>query len=81
MHQSRDETNGEHAYAPYLHAYVNVNSFAAFERHNRGIGSNLMENMGYKEGLALGVNQKGIKNPTEVKERLKYECLGYVASE
>ena len=48
--QSRDETNCKCAYAPYLHASVNVNYFSSFEIHNKGSGSNLLEKMGYKEG-------------------------------
>ena len=65
--QSRDETNGEHAYASYLYAHIDENSFAHFERHNRGIGSKILENVGYQEVLGLGVNQQGIKNPVEAK--------------
>ena len=49
MSQSRDGTNGENAYASYLYAHIDENPFAAFERHNKGIGSQLLENMVYKD--------------------------------
>ena len=81
MSQSRYETNGEHAYASYLYAHIDENYFAAFERHNKGIWSKILENMGYQEGLGLGVNHQGIKNLIEAKEMPKHEGLRYVAQE
>ena len=45
--QSRDKTNGEHAYASYLYAHINENYFPAFEGHNKGIGSKILENTAY----------------------------------
>ena len=81
MSQSRDEINGEHAYASYLYAHIDENYFAAFEIHNKGIWSKILENMGYQEGLGLGTSQQGIMNPIKAKERPKHEGVGYVAPE
>ena len=58
------------------HSSHQDNSFSAFERHTKGVGLKFLIKMGY-EGKGLGVNGRGIINPTEVVEQPRYAGLGY----
>lgn len=55
---------------------VDNTSFAAFEKHTKGIDIKLLTQMGY-DGRGLRVNVQGNINHIEVKERPRYEGLGY----
>ena len=50
--------------------------FVVFENHTTGIGSKLLNKMGY-EGKVLGVNDQGIVNPIKVEELPHQAGLGY----
>ncbi|KAH9291506.1 hypothetical protein KI387_043305, partial [Taxus chinensis] len=60
---------------PFSHQKSDVD-FGKFEDHTRGIGSKLLNIMGF-DGKCLGINGQGITNPIQVEERPRYARLGY----
>jgi len=49
--------------------------FAGFEKHGKGIGSKLLEKMGWTAGQGLGKNGGGVTKALEVKVRQKGQAL------
>ncbi|KAH9314353.1 hypothetical protein KI387_022980 [Taxus chinensis] len=50
--------------------------FGLFEKHTRGIGSKLLDKMGF-DGRGLGKNGQGIVNPIQVKDHPHFVGLGF----
>ncbi|ORX87140.1 G-patch-domain-containing protein [Anaeromyces robustus] len=47
----------------------NNSSFGEWEKHTKGIASQLMKKMGYEHGKGLGINGEGIINPIQIEIR------------
>lgn len=53
------------------------NSIGEWEKHTKGIGSKLLEKMGYKPGQGLGKDNKGITEPIQVEVCKGRGTLGF----
>ncbi|PAA73418.1 hypothetical protein BOX15_Mlig019197g1 [Macrostomum lignano] len=51
--------------------------FGHWERHTRGIGMKLLEQMGYKQGKGLGKDLAGIVTPVQATKRKGKEAVGF----
>ncbi|CAL8071986.1 unnamed protein product [Calicophoron daubneyi] len=55
--------------------------FGAWERHTKGIGMKLLEQMGYQPGKGLGCEGQGITTPVQATQRAGKAAVGYFGSE
>lgn len=60
---------------------TNSAGLGGWERHTKGIGSRLLEKMGYKPGQGLGKNNEGIVNPVKLQANKSRSMLGFETDE
>ncbi|TGZ74637.1 hypothetical protein CRM22_000826 [Opisthorchis felineus] len=58
-----------------------VTGFGAWERHTKGIGMKLLEQMGYQPGKGLGSEGQGIVTPVQATVRTGKVAVGYFGQE
>ncbi|OON15337.1 g-patch domain protein, partial [Opisthorchis viverrini] len=58
-----------------------VTGFGAWERHTKGIGMKLLEQMGYQPGKGLGSEGQGIVTPVQATVRTGKAAVGYFGQE
>ncbi|CAH8667299.1 unnamed protein product [Dicrocoelium dendriticum] len=62
-------------------AKSDAGGFGAWERHTRGIGMKLLEQMGYQPGKGLGSEGQGITTPVQATQRVGKAAVGYFGPE
>ncbi|THD24298.1 Tuftelin-interacting protein 11 [Fasciola hepatica] len=72
---------GRRAAVAAASAKSNVTGFGAWERHTKGIGMKLLEQMGYQPGRGLGSEGQGITTPVQATQRVGKVAVGYFGSE
>lgn len=72
---------GRRAAVAAASAKSNVTGFGAWERHTKGIGMKLLEQMGYQPGKGLGSEGQGITTPVQATQRVGKVAVGYFGSE
>ncbi|KAH8852313.1 Tuftelin-interacting protein 11 [Schistosoma japonicum] len=58
-----------------------TSGFGAWERHTKGIGMKLLEQMGYEPGKGLGSEGQGIVTPVQAVQRVGKVSVGFYGSE
>ncbi|CAH8834410.1 unnamed protein product [Trichobilharzia szidati] len=58
-----------------------ASGFGAWERHTKGIGMKLLEQMGYEPGKGLGSEGQGIVTPVEAVQRVGKVAVGFYGPE
>ncbi|CAH8473349.1 unnamed protein product [Heterobilharzia americana] len=62
-------------------AKSSTSGFGAWERHTKGIGMKLLEQMGYEPGKGLGSEGQGIVTPVQAVQRVGKVSVGFYGSE